>query len=261
MNLSGNVLVVDDERTTRMVLCEALRQTGKTARAAASAVEALAALKEERFDVVLLDLQMPHIGGIAVLDEADELAPQTAFIIFTAHASADTAIIALRSGVFDYLLKPAPLDDILAVVDRALAKQAEQRRQKEALQLLERAMAALTTSSPAPETPPPGLLTAGQIIIDPQRQSVVYKDKPLRLTPIEYKLLGEFARRPNTILSYADLVFATHQTRMSEDDARLLARTHLFRLSRKLGGKDESPLCNIHSRGYILYTATAGKNE
>jgi DNA-binding response OmpR family regulator len=256
MNLSGNVLVVDDERTTRMVLCEALRQTGKTARAAASAVEALAALKEERFDVVLLDLQMPHKGGLAVLDEADELAPQTAFVIFTAHASADTAIIALRSGVFDYLLKPAPLDEILAVVDKALAKQAEQRRQQEALQLLERAMAALTTvpSAPAPTEPPPGSLTAGQITIDLQRQSVAYKGKPLRLTPIEYKLLCEFARQPNAILSYADLVFATHQTRMSEDDARLLARTHLFRLSRKLGGKDESPLRNIHSRGYILHT-------
>jgi DNA-binding response OmpR family regulator len=208
-------------------------------------------------------LQMPHKGGMTVLDVADELAPNTAFIIFTAHASADTAIIALRSGVFDYLLKPAPLDDILAVVDKALAKQEEQRRQNEPLKLLERALTALQVA-PAklqaapppqtPQTPPPGLLTAGQIVIDLQRQSAAYQGKPLRLTPIEYKLLCEFARQPDTVLSYADLVFATHQTRMSEDEARLLARTHLFRLSRKLGDKDESPLRNIHSRGYILYT-------
>ena len=96
--MRGTILVVDDEKTTRMVLCEALNQIGHHSRSAASAEEAMVAISGREFDVVILDLQMPGVGGITLLAKANELAPNTAFIIFTAYSSTDSAILALRSG-------------------------------------------------------------------------------------------------------------------------------------------------------------------
>lgn len=264
----AHILVVDDEPTTRQALCEAFTQLGHQASQANSGEAALDALAQADFDVVILDLEMPGKDGMAVLKEADTVAPTTDFVILTAHASVDTVIHALRSGVFDYLVKPTPLLTIIDTVNRVLQRRQQKKEQAAALQLLEQAMFSLRSTTPtlpastsSPLAPPNQQPTApvetmgvAQLVINEQLQTVTYQGDSLRITPVEYKLLHEFIQQPDTILSYADLARASHGLKLDEAEARSLLRTHLYRLSRKLGDSETSPLQSIRGRGYVLHT-------
>lgn len=254
--IAARVLVVDDESTTRMALCEALTQLGYAAKHAGSGSEALVMLREASYQVVILDLEMPGMKGTEVLAAAKDITPQTAFIVLTGHASTDTAIAALRSGAVDYLRKPSSLEQIISAVEQAVAKQETRRRQEEAMRLLEQAVQTLQSDmlpAPANNKPPfGGFLEAAGIQINVHQQTALYQKELLRLTPIEYKLLCEFVRRPDTILTYSELVLVSHEMEMEEPDARDLLRTQIHRLSRKLGDKDTSPIQTVRGRGVML---------
>lgn len=265
--MSAHILVVDDEPTTRQAICEAFSQLGHQATGANSGEAALDAMTQADFDVVILDLEMPGKGGMDVLKEADTVAPTTDFVILTAHASVDTVIHALRSGVFDYLVKPTPLLTIIDTVNRVLQRRQQKKEQAAALQLLEQAMSSLRSATPTTPptnattpassgTPPTlvGIIGAAQLVVNERLQTVTYQGAPLTVTPVEYKLLCEFVQQPDTLLSYTDLALASHELEMAEAEARSLLRTHLYRLSRKLGDSETSPLQSIRGRGYVLHT-------
>lgn len=252
------ILIVDDEKTTRRALREAFLQKGYQADAVGSAQEALQAMKLQPYDAAILDLQMPGLSGVHVLTKAEEIAPHTAVIILTAHASADTAITALRSGAYDYLRKPVSLETLFTAVETALHKQAEKLRKQKALALLQEAMSTLAPTPPPPSgesaTPDLALLTIGDITINERQQTAAYKNQPLELTPMEYKLLRAFTSHPDTVLSYAELVYMTHDMEMEESEARATLRTHIFRLRQKLGQEENCPLQSVRGRGVILQT-------
>lgn len=252
----ARVLVVDDERTTRHALCEALNLAGHQASYAASGDEALAMLAQEFYQVVILDLQMPGIDGVKVLKVAETMASDTAFIVFTGYASTETAVAALRSGAVDYLRKPCSFETIFAAVDRAVDKQQERFRQKQAARLLEEMLTNFSSLTPKPQTKPfkQGIVETAEFSLNERQQTAIYRGTPLDLTPIEYKLLHCFVRQPDTVLSYSQLAFQTHGTEIDEEEARPLLRTHLYRLNNKLGGKEQSPLKSVRGRGFILYT-------
>ncbi|MDA0242090.1 MAG: response regulator transcription factor [Chloroflexi bacterium] len=260
----AKILVVDDERTTRMAICEALGLVGYTATPVSTGEEALRYLAHEHYDGVILDLNLPgSYSGIDVLEQAEAIAPRTAFIILTAYASADTAITALRSGAYDYLRKPAALEVIFATVREALLKQKERQRQQDAVRLLEQAMTLLhgRGGQTAVAPPPPAsnnnpksdkIYHAANITINDSRHQVTVGQQPLELTPIEYKLLCKFVRQPNTAFSFTELAYESHGMAVDEGEARALLRTHVYRLSRKLAVNGESPLQNVRGLGYIL---------
>jgi DNA-binding NtrC family response regulator len=114
------ILVVDDEPASRDSLYDVLTDAGYQVTAGSSGEEALEALKTADFDLVITDLKMPGIDGIAVLREVRKLCPQTLVILITAHASVDTAVAALREGAHDYMLKPLVYDDVILKVSRLL---------------------------------------------------------------------------------------------------------------------------------------------
>lgn len=247
------ILIVDDERATRHALTETFNQLGYQASQAASGDEALNLMAERTYDVVILDLRMPGKDGVAVLSVAQDIAPDTAFIVFTAYASTDTAIKALRSGAVDYLQKPSSLQTIVSTVQKAVEKQQIQKRQKEALNLLQQAMYSLqtaeqtTTNMPAAAAQQPA-----SFILDEQQEHILYYNEPLELTPIEYKLLRHFILQPNTLFSYATLAWISRGLSVEEAEARSLLRTHLYRLNTKLNEKHPSPLKLIRGKGFIL---------
>lgn len=250
------VLVVDDEKTTRMALCEALAQLGYVANQVGSGGEALIKMREAPYHVVILDLEMPGMKGTEVLAASKDITPQTDFIVLTGYASTDTAIAALRSGAVDYLRKPSSLQQIISAVERAVVKQETQLRQEQAMRLLEQAVQTLqsdTLTMPDNQKPAFGSFQeAAGIRINVHQQTAVYEKELLHLTPIEYKLLCEFVRRPDTIMNYAELVLVSHETDMEENEARDLLRTQIHRLSRKLGNKDSSPIQTVRGRGVML---------
>lgn len=119
----GRVLVVDDERAVRDEIGEALAAAGQEVTLARNADQALSKLAERAADVVLCDLRMPGVDGLALLERVRAEHPATAFLLMTAYASVETAVQALKSGAADYLLKPLVIDELLAKVEHLLTFQ------------------------------------------------------------------------------------------------------------------------------------------
>ncbi len=130
----GRLLVVDDETKLMTALCETLSVHGYEAHGAVSGADALQALQEQGFDLLLIDLMMPEMDGIELLKNAKKIDPNVGSIIMTGYGTVQTAIEAMKAGAFDYVLKPFKLGMLLPALERAM----EMRRLKdENLQLRE----------------------------------------------------------------------------------------------------------------------------
>ncbi len=121
----GSILVVDDERSMREFLAICLKREGHSVTTAESALQALDALCDEPADVIITDLMMPgKLDGIGLLGEVVDRGLDAEVIVVTAYATPETAIAAMKRGAYDYLTKPFKVDEINAVVGRALEKRA-----------------------------------------------------------------------------------------------------------------------------------------
>jgi two-component system response regulator PilR (NtrC family) len=119
---SGDILIVDDERSMREFLAIYLRREGYRVEAAPGGNEAIATLKARSFDVVITDLRMPDVDGLTILNEAKRLHPDAEVVVVTAFSTTETAIAAMKAGAHDYLTKPFKIDEVGLVVDRAMEK-------------------------------------------------------------------------------------------------------------------------------------------
>src|SRR5262245_13002235 len=120
--MAASILVVDDVPAMQRVLSSSLSSDGYQVATASSAEEAISRIAEEEFDLILTDIVMPGVGGLAVLERSRLLNPRAAVILMTAYANLETAIAALRQGAWDYLEKPFALDDLSARVERVLER-------------------------------------------------------------------------------------------------------------------------------------------
>ena len=116
------VLVVDDEQSMRDLLAIMLRQAGYDVTTADGGEAAIERLKAESFDLVLTDLRMRKVDGLAVLKAAKEHAPRTVVLVVTAYASTETAVEAMKLGAYDYITKPFKLDELKVTVANALER-------------------------------------------------------------------------------------------------------------------------------------------
>jgi len=119
MNRKIHVLVVDDDNLLRRLVVEQLSRSDFEAEPAATGREALDILREKDYDVVMLDIMMPDLSGLEALREIRKLDDPPEVIMLTADASLATGIEAMRFGAYDYLTKPATLDEMEAVIRKA----------------------------------------------------------------------------------------------------------------------------------------------
>jgi len=119
MNRKIRVLVVDDDSLLRKLLTEQLSRAEFDAAPAASGNDALKILGESDFDVVLLDIMMAGLSGLDALREIRKLEDPPEVIMLTADTSLQTGLEAMRDGAYDYLTKPATLDETEAVIRKA----------------------------------------------------------------------------------------------------------------------------------------------
>jgi DNA-binding NtrC family response regulator len=118
--MSASILVVDDEPILRDALKRLLSLDGYDVAVAGSAEDALGCLPRQGVDVIVSDIRMPGLNGLQLLERLREANPRVGVILFTAYATVDTAVEALRLGANDFLLKPFEMEDLRRSVERVL---------------------------------------------------------------------------------------------------------------------------------------------
>lgn len=227
--MAGRILIVDDEEALRFFTAYGLTQAGWSVDEASSGEATLALLEKTSYDVILLDLRMVGMDGLAVMRQVKERWPETMVIIMTAYASVDSAIEAVRQGAFDYLQKPCLASDIIACVNRALAKKEALAQQRQLAQPVE------TKLPPAVEPPSANVIHSGSLVIELGSHAVSLAGQRLSLTPTEYALLEILARSPGQSVSVKQLILDGLSYDPSDAQAQETLRVHISRLRRKLG--------------------------
>jgi DNA-binding NtrC family response regulator len=116
------VLIVDDEDDFRETIVKRLNARKIKAEGAASGVKALQVLEDKDFDVIVLDVKMPDMDGIETLRHIKKHKPEIEVIMLTGHASVEFGLKGMQLGAFDYVMKPAPLNELLDTIGQAYNK-------------------------------------------------------------------------------------------------------------------------------------------
>jgi len=237
--MSSKILIVDDEEAVRFFIADALSRAGWEVHEAGSGEAALAALSEQPFDVMLLDLRMPGMGGLTVMRQAKERWPEVMIIIMTAYASLDSAIEAVRQGALDYLRKPCSVDDILSCVNRAMAKKEAQARKIQ------------VSADPVPAAPAVTgtYVHSGTLKIDLGSHTILLNNEQIPLTPTEYGLLEILAEDVGQPISLQRLIEDGLGYDSTDPQAQETLRVHISRLRRKLEPKY---ILTVRGGGYAL---------
>ena len=116
------VLFVDDEDDFRETIVKRLNARKRPAMGAESGVRALESGKDNDFDVIVLDVKMPGMDGIETLRHIKQMKPEIEVIMLTGHASVEFGLKGMQLGAFDYVMKPAPLNELLDTINQAYSK-------------------------------------------------------------------------------------------------------------------------------------------
>ncbi len=233
--MTPKILVVDDERATRLSLSDILRLDGYDAQTAASGEEAVKLLAAGQIDLMLLDIKMPGMDGMQVLAEARRLSPHTVVILLTAHGTLDTAMQAIEEQAFAYLLKPSAPEVILDKVRRGLARR---------------------ISTPLPSKP---VISGGGILLDFARHEITLNGKRLHLTQAEFRLLSTMMTHADEVLNSQRLVREVQGYQVADGEAREIIRPMISRLRSKLKPYPRSAQCLVSVRGEGYMFTERGK--
>jgi DNA-binding NtrC family response regulator len=118
----ARILLVDDEVVFANNMSKLLTRRGYQVKAVNSGDEALRALMDNPFDVMVLDLKMPGMDGIATMQEMRKLGLFTEVLILTGHGSIDTALEAIQLGAYDYVTKPVEIAELLSKIEAAFER-------------------------------------------------------------------------------------------------------------------------------------------
>ena len=122
MARAGSILVIDDEEIMREILEALLTPEGYHVRLASNGAEGLDLARAMPFDAAIVDVMMPGMDGLAVLDELKKIDDDVAVVMVTAYASVDTAVDAMKRGALDYITKPFKNDEVLLVLRNAVER-------------------------------------------------------------------------------------------------------------------------------------------
>lgn len=221
--MKTSVLIVDDDADISRHVQSALSDAGYEARRVKSADEAAAFLRRRAPDLLLLDIQLPGISGLKLLEMLRQQ-PETAglpVIMLTVLGDESQRIRGLKAGADDYLVKPFSVKELLARVEA----------------LLRRSRVAAAPSS---------VVEAEGLSLDADRRLCAIRGKPVALTPIEFDLLGLFLRRQGYVLTYETLSESLCRADVMTSETLY---AHVKNLRRKLGRRG-AWIETVHGIGY-----------
>lgn len=220
----AKILLVDDSSAIAQVVVPALKQAGYAALHASDANKGFALLKRERIDLLILDIAMPGISGLQMLQllKQDAATARLPVIMLTVHDDERLKLRSLKGGADDYVTKPFSGPELLARVEALL------RRSRDQGDLQRR-------------------LEGGGVSVDLDRRDVVVKGKRVVLTGAEFELLCRLLRRKGHVLTYRALSDA-----MSDGGREVTSETlyaHVKNLRAKLGPAAEA-IETVYGTGY-----------
>jgi len=218
---TDRVLVVEDEPRTFTFVARALRAEGLTVTVADDGRHGLAHALADGYGLVILDLMLPGLDGLALLDELRARKPDLPVLILTARADLETKLRGFDLGANDYLVKPFALDELIARARVQLRR--------------------------GPELRGP-VLRAGSLTLDCARREARVNGSAVRLTDCEFRLLHQFVKRGGDVISREQLLADVWG--YDFDPRSNVLDVAIRRLRRKLGSR--APIETVRNVGYRL---------
>lgn len=262
-----SILVVDDDRPTRMLVEARLRAAGHRVESVATGEQALERLAAGDIDVLVVDMHLPQMSGLAVIEIAKAHDPDLEVIVMTASTMLDLAIRSLRCGVFGYMIKPGEIGELEATVRDALARRHERLERSHLLRRLGSELLRISdspsarylfdSSDPPPQAADDPTIQLGRLRIDTRRHTVTRDRQPIPLSSSEFALLLFLAEHRDQVLSAQQIVRAVLGYSCSAAEARELLKVRIYKLRQKLEVNPAAPqiLISVRGAGYML---TAG---
>lgn len=261
MKLSGRILIIEDEASLRQTMTRIMRQAGCEVTAAANGPEALQRLVTSAYDLAYLDIHLPEMDGLQVLKEIHKMHPQMPVVLFTAYASLETAVEAMRLGATDYLLKPLNPEVLLNRTENILKKQTVERRRRElqsqisSIQDELRKLEESLTPNAQPASPASSrFLKMGRLSLDLQARRAIFAERELQLPPSAFDYLAVLMRHAPDVVDYQTLVNEAQGYQADRREAQELAKWHIHELRDSLEPDPSNPrhILNVRGVGYRL---------
>ncbi len=225
-NGTARILLVDDEQSIQTLLSYPLRKDGYHVTSALDGGEALQRFEEGRFDLVILDLMLPRLDGVEVCRQLRSHS-QVPIIMLTAKGSETDKVAGLEVGADDYITKPFSMREFRS-----------------------RVKAALRRSRMGGEAPGTESIECGEMTIDFDRRMVTLREEEVKVTYVEFEILGALARSPGRVLTRETLL--EHVWGDSEYRDPRTVDVHIRHLREKLESDPKLPefLFTVRGVGY-----------
>lgn len=232
-----HTLIVDDEPRIRSLLAMILSGSEYMVATAGSGEEALEVLRDTPFDLVILDLMLGgRVDGLKVLEAIKWRWPETAVIILTAHGSLESAMVAVREGADDYLLKPVEPDSFRQTVKAVMIRRERTMRMQENMK-------------------DDSLLRYEGIVVNRNKRTVTIDGRLLDLRPSEFALLVHLMHNKHRVIPARELVKVLRQYNCEDErEAREIIKWYIYRLRRKVEPNPSKPryILNVWGIGYTF---------
>lgn len=237
--MKSNILVVDDEPVARQSLTDILKLEGYIVNSAPNGQAAVEFVRTHPVDLMIVDLRMPGMDGLEVVQVVNQVSPDTEIILLTAFGSTESAVQALRLRIHDYLLKPASPAQIIASVKKGLTRRTV------------RSKASTIVSDPDDAIEVFNLKDGTSV--DLSRRQIKHKSKVEHLTPAEGRLLRILMENEGKVFSHRELVLLVQGYDTSQREAPEILRPLVSRLRHKL---DQFPslsekVVSVRGTGYL----------
>jgi DNA-binding response OmpR family regulator len=243
--MKSNILVVDDENVARQSLADILKLEGYNVASAPNGQAAVEYVRTHPVDLMVIDLRMPGMDGLEVIQVVNQIAPDTEIVLLTAFASTDSAVQALRLRIHDYLTKPTAPAQVIASVKKGLARRAAKLEAK----------SGSGESNEIDESAVEYKLKDGTVV-DLSRRQIRTGKKVEHLTPAEGRLLHILMENPGKVFSHRELVLLVQGYDTSQREAPEILRPLVSRLRHKL---EKFPIlservASVRGTGYLYET-------
>ncbi len=222
--LPAKILVIDDEENIRNLLCETLRLVGFKPVSAKSGTDAISLIRKEKFDLALLDVNMPILDGFRTLEKVRSLTESLPVIMLSARTEKEDVITGLREGADDYIAKPFSIEEVITRIQTVL-----------------RRVQPSTSKS---------ILEVGPIRLNSDTYEVQFENESVDLSKTEFRLLQYLMERPGIVVEKDTLLSAIWG--YDFDTATTVVDTYISYLRRKLHRSGFEGIKTVRGVGFQL---------